>query len=236
MSDLFLTTHWTRVLAARGETSEARQALSDLCEAYYVPVLSFLRQSGRDDDTAREIAHDFFASVLERHGLRGADPSLGRFRTYLLGAVKHFLAKRHASNMRLKRGAKAPHESLAPGTDTSPGLDVPDPATLPPDAAFDREWAVNVLDRSLRSLARESEESGSLAQFEALKPWLTGIRPDLSQAQAARMLGISEGAVRVAVHRLRRRFRELVKSEIAQTVDGPKAVEEELKHLITVLS
>ncbi len=144
MTRLFLTTHWTQVLAARGNTPEARQALSDLCAAYYSPVLTFLRQSGHDEDLARELAHEFFAAILQRHGLDGADPRRGRFRTYLLGAVKHFLANRHASALRRKRGANAPHESIAPGTDTSPGLDIADPASLPPDALFDREWAVNV--------------------------------------------------------------------------------------------
>jgi RNA polymerase sigma factor (sigma-70 family) len=236
MTDLFLTTHWTRVLAARGDTPGARQALSDLCAAYYSPVLAFLRQSGHHEDTARDLAHEFFASLLERHGIEGVDPRRGRFRTYLLGAVKHFLANYHASAVRQKRGGGAPHEPIGVASDTSPGLEIVDESVLPPDALFDREWALNVLDRALHLLARDSVNNGNLAQFEALKPWLTGARSDLSQSQVARQLGLTDGAVRVAIHRLRRRFRELVKAEIAQTVNGPADIDEELQHLIAVLS
>jgi RNA polymerase sigma factor (sigma-70 family) len=236
MSGVFSTTHWTRILASRGNTPEARQALSDLCAAYYEPVLTFLRQSGQHEDAARDLAHEFFAGLLERHGLDGVDPVRGRFRTYLLGAVKHFLANRHASALRQKRGAGAPHEPLHVPSDTSPGLEIADPAALPPDASFDREWAVHVLDRALQLLRDDSEQQGNSAQFESLKPWLTGTRPDLSQAQIARQLGLSDGTLRVAIHRLRRRFRELVKAEIAQTVNDPADVDQELQHLIAVLS
>ncbi len=236
MSGMFLTTHWTRVLAARGETPEARQALSDLCEAYYGPVLTFLRQAGREEDTAREAAHEFFAGILQGGGLDGADPRRGRFRTYLLGAVKHFLANRRAAALRLKRGAGAPHEPLAPGTDTSPGLEIPDMTALPPDAVFDREWAVHVLERALTALQAEAERERSRRQFERLKPWLTGTQPPVSQTQAAHELEMTQGAIRVAIHRLRLRFRELVKAEIAQTVASEDEVSAELNHLIAVLS
>jgi DNA-directed RNA polymerase specialized sigma24 family protein len=236
MSSPFLTTHWTRVLASQGKTPEAREALSDLCAAYYAPVLTFLRQSGHLEDAARELAHAFFADLLQRHGLEGADPQRGAFRTYLLGAVKHFIANQQAAALRQKRGAGAVHEPIAAGSDMSPGLDVPDPRSLPPDLVFDREWAVNLLDRSLNILARECEGADSLEQFALLKPWLTGTRPEMSQAEAARTLGMSEGALRVAIHRLRRRVRETVKREIAQTVADPAEVDEELRHLIAVLS
>jgi DNA-directed RNA polymerase specialized sigma24 family protein len=232
---VFLTTQWTRVLAAQGKTAEAREALSDLCAAYYAPVVAFLR-AGRDEDLARELAHEFFARLLDRHQLDGAHPQRGRFRSYLLGAVKHFLMNRRVSALREKRGAGARHEPIGAATDTSPGLEIPDPAALPPDAVFDREWAVNVLDRSLKLLACECEKAGALRQFETLKPWLTGDRADVTQAEAARTLRMTEGAVRVAIHRLRRRFRELVKSEISQTVEQPGEVDSELSHLIAVLT
>jgi RNA polymerase sigma-70 factor (ECF subfamily) len=232
----FLTTRWTQVLAARGETPEAKKALSDLCGAYYAPVVSFLRRSGQGEDQARDLAHEFFARLLARHGLDGADPQRGRFRSYLLGAVKHFLANHRVSSLREKRGAGAAHEPIAAATDTSPGLEIPDPATMPSDVIFDREWALNVLDRGLVLLARECEEAGNHRLFETLKPWLTGDRPERTQAGAARELELTEGAVRVAIYRLRRRFRALVKAEIGQTVDTPAEVEAELNHLIAALS
>jgi RNA polymerase sigma factor (sigma-70 family) len=236
MSSLFLTTHWTQVLASRGQTPEARQALSDLCATYYEPVLAFLRHSGHDADTARDLAHEFFAGLLQRHGLEGADPTRGRFRTYLSGAVKHFLANQRTASRRQKRGAGAPHDSIQVGTEMSPAMEIADQSSLPPDALFDREWALSLLDRALSLLAREAEQGGSREQFETLKPWLAGTRTDLSQAQAARSLGMTDGAVRVAIHRLRRRFRELVKAEIAQTVAESSDIGPELEYLVTVLS
>lgn len=236
MSSCFVTTHWTRVVASRGNSPEARQALSDLCGAYYAPVVAFLRQSGSDEDAARDLAHEFFVNLLERHGLDGADPERGRFRTYLLGAVKHFLAKHRAFASRQKRGGGAVHQPIGQGSDTSPGLEIPDRTVLPPDALFDREWALNVLRRALDQLARDSEENGTVCQFEALKPWLGGTRPDLSQEEAARQLDMSDGTVRVAIHRLRRRFRALVKAEIAETVADASELEAELRYLVSVLA
>ncbi|MBI5387375.1 MAG: sigma-70 family RNA polymerase sigma factor [Verrucomicrobia bacterium] len=235
-ADTFITTRWTRVLAARGDSPEARQALSDLCAAYYAPVVAFLRRQRQDEDAARELAHEFFARVLERQSFGGADPERGRFRSYLLGALKHFLANRHVHAQREKRGGGAPHETLAGATDTSPGPAIADPSTPSPDAVFDREWAVSVLERAFAILSREAEQAGTQREFETLKPWLTGVSRGRTHADAARQLGMNEGAVRVAVHRLRRRFRETVKAEIAQTVNEPSEVADELRHLIQVLS
>jgi RNA polymerase sigma factor (sigma-70 family) len=236
MTDQFRTTQWTRILAAKGDTPESRQALSDLCAAYYAPVLAFLSRSTRHEDQARDLAHEFFKRLLERHGLDGADPQRGRFRTYLLGAVKHFLANRRAAASCEKRGPHIVHEPIAAETDTSAGREIPDPAALPPEVVFDREWALNILDRALGILEQDAESAGTGRQFQTLKPWLTGDRPDLTQAEAARELNMSEGAVRVAIYRLRKRFRELVKLEIGHTVDPPSTVDEELRHLTKVLS
>jgi RNA polymerase sigma factor (sigma-70 family) len=235
-SEVFATTRWTRVLASRGDSAQARQALSDLCAAYYSPVVAFLRCEGRDDDTARELAHEFFARVLERQALDGADPQRGRFRSYLLGALKHFLANRRVHELREKRGGRVAHEPLAVETDTSYGPAIPDTSKPSPHITFDREWAVNVLARAFEVLKRECEQSGTSREFETLKPWLTGESVGRSQADAARELGMNEGGVRVAIHRLRRRFRELVKAEIAQTVSEPRDVTEEMRYLIEALS
>ena len=234
----FAPTRWTLILRARGESVEARAALGELCEGYYEPVLRFLRREGRDEDAARELTQEFFARVLAGGGFDEADPERGRFRSYLLGALKHFLADQRKREQRLKRGGGATPESLdAPGeTDTAAGLQVADPAAVIPDAFFDREWALAVMARGLEVLQNEFAASGKAAQFDALKPWLIGEAPSMSQADAARSLGLSEGAVKVVIHRLRKRFREVVRAEIAQTLRDPTPVDEELRHLIDALA
>jgi RNA polymerase sigma factor (sigma-70 family) len=233
----FAPTRWTLVVRARGESAEGRAALSELCAAYYQPVQRFLRCEGRDEDAARELAHDFFARVLAGGALEGADPERGRFRSYLLGALKHFLADQRRHAHRLKRGSGTVPDSLdAPvGSDTSPGLQWADPAETAPDAFFDREWALTVMDRALAGLQKEFSTAEKSDQFETLKPWLMGDTPASSQAEAARRLGLSEGAVKVTIHRMRKRFREAVRAEISQTVRDPGLVDEELRHLIEAL-
>jgi RNA polymerase sigma-70 factor (ECF subfamily) len=231
----FRTTQWTRVLEARGDSPEAKAALSDLCAAYYAPVFAFIRRNAPDEDTARDLTQEFFARLLARRGFDRVDPQRGRFRSYLLGAVKHFLADMRDHAHRLKRGAGQPLASVEPGTDTSPGLQLPDPNAPSPDREFDRKWALTLLDRALATLATEHEASGKAGHFEALKPWLTGDTENISQADAARQLGLNEGAVKVAIHRLRRRFREAIKGEIAQTVSDRAQVDEELRHLLGAL-
>lgn len=235
-TNAFVTTRWTRVVAAQGDSAEARQALSDLCAAYYAPVVAFLRHENRTEDAARELAHEFFARVLERSAFDHAHPQRGRFRSYLLGALKHFLANRRAHERRDKRGAGAAHEPITGETDTSPGVIVADPAAQCPDTAFDRAWALRVLERVFIVMQEEADAAGSRQEYETLKPWLTGEEAGRSPSDAARKLSMNEGALRVAIHRLRRRFRELVKAEIAQTVNDPHDVADELRHLIAALS
>jgi RNA polymerase sigma-70 factor (ECF subfamily) len=233
-AEVFVTTRWTRVVAARGGSAEAQQALSDLCAAYYAPVVTFLRAEGRDEDAARELAHAFFAGVLERQSLGGAEPGRGRFRSYLLGALKHFLSRQRDRAQTAKRGGGVTPESLdAADTGTGP----PAPAVAPAnDAVFDRQWALTLMERALTALEREFAEAGRPEHFAAFKPWLVADAPTKSQEETARALGMNEGAVKVAVHRLRRRLRELIKSEIAQTVDGAARVDEEFRYLIDVLA
>ncbi len=233
--DRFVTTQWTRVLEARGESAEAKAALSDLCAAYYAPVFAFIRHRAPDEDTARDLTQEFFARLLAGKGIAQVDPQRGRFRSYLLGAVKHFLADRRDHDQRLKRGAGQALQPIEPGTDTSPGLQVPDPHAPSPDREFDRKWALTLLDRALAALAAEHKAAGKADQFEALKPWLTGDSEEVSQADAARRLGLNEGAVKVAVHRLRRRFREVIKAEIAGTVSDRGQVDEELRFLLEAM-
>ena len=234
----FVTTQWTRVLEARGDSPEAQAALGNLCAAYYAPVLTFLRRSGHPDDAARELAQEFFARLLARHGLDTVERGRGRFRSFLLGAVKHFLADQYDHSRAAKRGSGQESIPLDAGSagETAVALQIPDPAAPVPDAYFDRQWALTILDRALAALAAEHAAAGKAAQFETLKPWLTGDSEKLSQAEVARQLDLNEGAVKVAIHRLRKRFRELVKAEIAQTVGGGEDVQAELNYLLEVLS
>jgi len=234
----FAPTRWTLILRARGETPESRAALGELCEAYYQPVLRFLRREGRDEDTARELTQEFFARVLSNGAFEQADPERGRFRSYLLGALKHFLADQRKHDHRLKRGGGATPESLdaADAADDSASLQVADTSVPAPEAFFDREWALAVMARALETLQKEFAAAGKADQFEALKPWLIGEAPSMSQSDAARQLGISEGAVKVVIHRLRKRFRDTVRAEISQTLRDPSLVDEELRHLIEALA
>ncbi len=225
MTAAFQETRWTLVLRARGEGAEARAALSDLCAAYYAPVVAFLRREGRDEDAAREMAHALFAGLLAG-GVGAPERERGRFRSYLLGALKHFLSKYRAAAIAEKRGAGAEHIALT--TDTAAGLSLP---AAPDDAlAFDREWAFTLIARALAALEAEKP-----AHFPALKPWLDG-GADCSQAEAARALGMSETAVKVAIHRLRTRFREIIRAEVAATVSDPGDAADELRHLIAIAS
>jgi RNA polymerase sigma-70 factor (ECF subfamily) len=201
-------------------------------------VFAFVRHEGQDEETARDLTQEFFVRLLARHGLATVEPGRGRFRSFLLGAVKHFLADQRDRDQAAKRGGGLAPVSIEAGAsaDTTAELQIPDPAGVVPDTFFDRQWAVTLVDRAVAGLAAEAEADGKGAQFAALKPWLLGEVPSLSQADATRELGLSEGAVKVAVHRLRKRFREFVKAEIAQTVGDPAHVEEELRYLVEVLA
>lgn len=226
------------VRKAQGETPESRDALAQLCEAYWTPVFRFLRREGRGEDESRELAQEFFARLLSAGGgVDRADPEKGRFRSYLLGALKHFLAGQRRNSLRWKRGGGAVIQSIdSGGTDTSPGLPLPDPAGNVPDAYFDREWALAVMDRGLETVRRNFAKAGKERQFETLKPWLVGDTENLSQPDAAADLGMTIGALKVAIHRLRKQFAEAVRLEISQTVNTPSEVSEELRYLIEALS
>lgn len=234
----FVTTQWTRVLEARGDSPEAQAALGELCAAYYAPVLAFIRRTARNEEVARDLTQEFFTRLLARHGLDTVEPGRGRFRSFLLGAVKHFLADQYDRSRAAKRGSGQESIPLETGSagDTTVALQIPDLAATVPDAYFDRQWALTILDRALAALAAEHATAGKADQFETLKPWLTGDAEKLSQADAARRLNLNEGALKVATHRLRKRFRELVKAEIAQTVGGGADVQAELNYLLEVLS
>jgi DNA-directed RNA polymerase specialized sigma24 family protein len=230
MSASFHPTRWTLVLRSRGQGEEAKAALSDLCAAYYEPVVAFLRRDGRNEDAARDMAHAFFESVLTG-GLGAPDPGRGRFRSYLLGALKHFLMKQRAAALAGKRGGGAEHVPLVDENDTAPGL--PMPGVSDDTLAFDREWAHALIARALDTLEKEHAHKPDF--FIALKPRLDGAATT-SQAETALTLGMSETALKVAIHRLRARFRELIRAEVATTVNDPTDVAEELRHLVAVVA
>jgi RNA polymerase sigma-70 factor (ECF subfamily) len=234
--DHFVTTRWTQVLAAQGGSAHAGTALAELCEAYYAPVQSYIARTAHDLGDARDLTQEFFARLLAGRVIAGAEREKGRFRGYLLGAVKHHLADTRDRLRAAKRGAQHEHVPLVPGTEPSPGNEYSVPETQAPDTFFDRQWGLAVLDRALTALAIEHNQQGTADQFEVLKPWLTGDAAGVSQAEASARLGLSDGAVKVAIHRLRKRFRDLVKAEIAQTVSTEDEVREELRYLIEVVS
>ena len=227
--DIFATTRWTQVLAAQGASMHAGAALADLCAAYYAPVQAYIARTAHDLGDPRDLTQEFFTRVLSGSMLGGADRERGRFRAYVLGAVKHFLADTRDRGGAAKRGAQHEHLPLVAGTDTSPGIEVPD--APPPDAWFDRQWGVAVLGRALTALATEHAQQGKAGHFQQLKPWLTGDGAEVTQAAIAVQLGMSEGAVKVAIHRLRKRFRDLVKVEIAETVASEDEARDELRYL-----
>ncbi len=226
----FSLTRWTLVLRANAQSPEGRAALSELCEAYYQPVFVFMRRLGFDSDIARDHAHSFFAHLLER-GFPGADPKLGRFRSYLLGAVKYFVGDLLDRARREKRGGGREHEVIDSAAGHSAALSLSDPSTPLMPEVFDREWAVTVMNRAVAALASEHSEE----RFARLRPWLMGDAA-ASQASSAQELGMSEGAFKVAVHRLRGRFRELLRHEISQTVDHDADIDDELRYLCSVLA
>lgn len=232
----FHTTQWTEVLSARGTSPTARVALSDLCATYYEPVLAFLRREGRTDDQARELAHAFFAKVLGGDPFAQVKRGRGRFRSYLLGALKHFLSHDRERGARLRRGGGAEHVSLPDGPGESSDWGVPDPHALPADVLFDQRWAMTLLDRALTALERECRAAGEGAQFERYKPWLTGDADRGNQAQLAVELGLSPSALKSAAHRLKARFRLCVRAEVARTLANPADTDQEMEALFAALN
>jgi RNA polymerase sigma-70 factor (ECF subfamily) len=227
----FRTTRWTQVSRAKADSPEGRHALAELCHAYYEPVAAFLRYELRDADAARELAHDFFAHMLAGGAIARAEQERGRFRSYLLGAVKHFLSHHREAQRRLKRGGGVENISL----NETEVRSVPDAGVLSPDAAFDQQWALTVVARALEALRCECTTEGRAEFFAQAKPWLTGDAAHGDQAALAASCGMNANALKVAVHRLKRRFRQLLKAEIAGTLDDPSQVEPEMCALFAAL-
>jgi RNA polymerase sigma-70 factor (ECF subfamily) len=206
-----------------------------LCRAYWYPLYAFVRRQGVTPEDAQDLTQAFFERLIEKNFLADVQREKGRFRSFLLAALKHFLANEWDKSRAQKRGGGAVHVPIDTASDeTRYGLE---PAHLDtPEKLFERRWAITLLDRVLERLRDEHVKAGKAEWFEQLKPCLTAEKAALGYAELGARVGLSEGAVKVAVHRLRQRYRELLRSEIAETVDSPGEVDEELRHLFTALS
>jgi RNA polymerase sigma-70 factor (ECF subfamily) len=232
MSDKFATTQWNVVLAARdGTEGEARRALESLCEAYWYPLYAYLRRRGRGADEARDLTQGFFADLLGRDFLGAVDQSKGRFRSFLLASLEHFLSRDREKEQAQKRGGGARPLPLDVDTaETRYRLEPADERT--PEKLFERRWGLTVMERAMDRLA--AEHADQKERFERLKPCLTGSE-EASYREVAAVLGMTEAAVKAAVHRLRQGYGRLLREEIADTVADPAEVDDELRHLLRVV-
>ena len=236
MQTRFATTSWTKVLAARDAPStEARQALESLCRVYWYPLYAFIRRQGHDAEESRDLTQAYFAELLEKGYLDDYDPEKGRFRVFLMTSVKHFVSKQREKALAWKRGGRANVVSLdAQEVEGRYRFEPVD--RLTPEQIFERRWALTVLERALTRLRREQEDTDRGAEFKRLEGFLTGQQPTTSYREVAAELGTSEGAVKTSIHRLRQRYGQLLRSEIAETVASPAEVDDEVKHLLGVVA
>jgi RNA polymerase sigma-70 factor (ECF subfamily) len=233
----FPTTHWSNVLSAGGGAEpNAQAALERLCQAYWYPLYGYVRRQGRSVEEAQDLTQEFFARLLQKEYLRHPDPTRGRFRTFLLTALKRFLINDWKKGRAARRGDGQPAISWDQRETETRFLAEPvDRST--PEKAFEKRWAVTVLEQVLERLREESiATSGNAERFERLKVLLWGEKGSPPYAEVATELGLSEGALKVVVHRMRRRYRELLRAEVAHTVARPEEVDDELRHLIDVMS
>ena len=235
MNDPFATTRWSVVLAAGRnlKTDSTSAALETLCSAYWFPIYSYIRRHVSDRLAAQDVTQSFFGSILEKGLIGAADPDRGRFRAFLLTACRRFLANEEARAAAAKRGGR--HVTLSLNFEDAERRYENEPAVdESPDQHFERQWANTLLSTVLQQLRQEYLDRDRAAEFDALKGLLAGTsRP---YADIAAELGRSVGAVKVAVHRLRERYRELIRSEISQTVDSPADIDEELQRLYETLT
>jgi len=230
----FVTTQWSVVLTAQGRSPAADEALEKLCRTYWWPLYGFVRRNGYKPEEAQDLTQGFFAMLLERRDLDVVRRERGRLRSYLLVSLKNFVGKARRREHTIKRGegrALVPLEELL--ARESAGAEPADSLTA--DRIYERRWALTLLEQVLARLESEYKRAGNGDLFECLKEFLSDEPERRSQAEIALQLGMTENAVKQAFHRLRRRYRELLRDEIAQTVAVPGDVEDELRHFISVL-
>jgi len=231
----FHTTHWSVVLAARDDDSTlARDALASLCETYWYPLYAFVRRQGASPHEAEDLTQGFFYQFIERHSIGSARPSGGKFRSFLLACLKNFLANERAAARAQRRGGGRPTIPLETGdAETRYSLEPTD--SLTPEAVFERRWAFAVLEQTMTELRREHSASEKADQFDDLQGFLPNGQGNLSRAELAAKRGVSVGAIDVAIHRLRQRFGDLLRQEVARTVSSEAEVDDEIRHLISSL-
>jgi RNA polymerase sigma-70 factor (ECF subfamily) len=229
--DIFVTTHWTVVLAAgQRHTPQADHALEELCRTYWFPLYAYVRRRGHNKQDAEDLVQAFFARFLEKNHLAGLDSERGRFRAFLLASLKHFLANEWDKARAQKRGGGAAHLSLDWQTaDTK--FQVAATNEPSPEQAFDREWALALLAKVIERLQKECAADGKAKLFAQLKIFLMAGNRETAQSEIAQTLGLEAGAVRVAIHRLRKRYRALLRDEIAQTLTDESQVAAEMQAL-----
>jgi RNA polymerase sigma factor (sigma-70 family) len=231
----FATTHWSLVLAAGDrDAPQAEEALASLCASYWYPLYAYVRRQGSPPEQAEDLTQEFFARLLEKQFLRDVHPEKGKFRAYLMACFRHFLANERDRPRAQKRGGGKTVLSLNfPDAESRYSLE---PAyELTPERLYERQWALALLEQVLNRLHAEAVSSGHGRLFDALKIFLTGESPSVSYEQVAASLGLSVGAVKVAVHRQRRRYRELLREEIGRIVGDPSEIDEEIQALFTAL-
>lgn len=231
-----MTTHWSVVLAAQEKSSpDSAAALETLCRAYWYPLYAYVRGSGLSPHDAQDLTQEFFARLLTKNYLQAADPEKGRFRTFLRVCLKRFLANEWDRQRAQKRGGGELPASLDAAmaeqryaTELTTGV--------APDRLYERQWAMALLEQAMARLRAEYTDTARVAEFELLKSALTAERGAIPYAELAATLGSTEGAARVAVHRLRKRYRELFRATVADTVSEPGDVDDEVRHIVNVLS
>lgn len=231
---MFVTTRWSVVLAAQDKSSpDSAAALETLCRAYWYPLYAYVRGSGRSPHDAQDLTQEFFARLLALDWLRVVLPEKGRFRTFLIVSMKRFLMNEWHRDMAQKRGAG--NRPLSLDTEAAEQRFAAEPP-LTPDELYERRWAMTLLEESLERLRRDFTHTGKEQEFNVLKEWLTAERGRIPYDQIATALGTTEGAARVAVHRLRKQFRQSFRQTIAETVEATGDVDVEMRHLVAVLS
>ena len=232
----FRTTHWSVVLAATREPSpEATEALAELCQTYWYPLYAYVRRKGYEVADAQDLTQGFFARVLEKNYMGAVDRRKGKFRSFLLASLEHFLAKEWTRAHRLKRGGG---QTIIPldSSDTEHRYRLEPADDWTAERIYERRWALTVLEQAMFALEREYSAAGKQRLFEELRPFISGEDEDLSYGDLARRLQMGGAAVRMAVHRLRQRYGEAVRNEIARLVQRPEEIEDELRHLFGALS
>jgi RNA polymerase sigma factor (sigma-70 family) len=233
---VFVTTHWSVVLTAgRSNTTRARDALGKLCQTYWHPLYIYVRRRGHSAHDAQDLTQEFFTRLLERESLAGANPERGRFRSFILTAMNHFLVSEWKKARTKKRGGGCLTFSMDwAAAEERFDLEPADNST--PDKIFEKQWALTLLHEVLNRLEAEYRREDKMELFTALKQTLMGARESQPYKELAAKLDTNEGAIKVAVHRLRKRYRELIRAEIANTLDGSQDIAEEMRHLFSALT